>query len=71
MDPFIGEIRAFAFTFAPYGWATCDGQIMNINQSTALFSIIGNVFGGDGKTVLAGKHHVENDCIVAATFCQQ
>jgi microcystin-dependent protein len=53
MDPFIGEIRAFAFTFAPYGWATCDGQIMNINQSTALFSIIGNVFGGDGKTTFA------------------
>lgn len=52
-DPFIGEIRTFAFTFAPYGWATCDGQIMNIQQNPALFSIIGNVFGGDGRTTFA------------------
>lgn len=50
MDPFIGEIRAFAFTYAPLDWATCDGQIMNIQQNTALFSIIGNIYGGDGKT---------------------
>lgn len=49
-DPFIGEIRAFAFTYAPYGWATCDGQIMNVQQNTALFSIIGNTYGGDGRT---------------------
>jgi len=52
-DPFIGEIRAFAFTYAPQYWATCDGQIMNIQQNTALFSIIGNIFGGDGKTNFA------------------
>jgi microcystin-dependent protein len=49
-DPFIGEIRAFAFTYAPYGWATCDGQIMNINQNSALYSILGTYFGGDGRT---------------------
>lgn len=49
-DPFIGEIRAFAFTYAPYGWATCDGQILQIQQNTALFSILGNTYGGDGKT---------------------
>lgn len=52
-DPFIGEIRAFAFNYAPYGWATCDGQIMNINQNSALFSLLSNKFGGDGKTNFA------------------
>lgn len=49
-DPFIGEIRVFGFNFAPYGWATCDGQILSISQNTALFSIIGNFYGGDGRT---------------------
>lgn len=49
-DPFIGEIRAFAFNYAPYGWATCDGQILNVVQNTALFSLLSNKFGGDGKT---------------------
>jgi microcystin-dependent protein len=49
-DPFIGEIRAFAFTYAPYGWATCDGQTMHIQQNTALFAVIGNRFGGNGST---------------------
>lgn len=49
-DPFIGEIRAFAFTYAPKGWATCDGQILTIQQNTALYSILGTAYGGDGKT---------------------
>lgn len=49
-DPFIGEIRAFAFNYAPFGWATCDGQILNIVQNTALYSILGTYFGGDGRT---------------------
>ncbi|NTV15710.1 MAG: phage tail protein [Desulfobulbaceae bacterium] len=49
-DPFIGEIRAFAFTYAPYGWATCDGQAMQIVQNQALYSILGTYFGGDGRT---------------------
>jgi microcystin-dependent protein len=49
-DPFIGEIKAFAFNYAPIGWATCDGQILNIVQNTALFSLLSNTFGGDGKT---------------------
>lgn len=50
MDPFIGEIRLFAFQRVPYGWASCDGAQMQVNQNQALFSVIGNVFGGDGKT---------------------
>lgn len=49
-DPFIGEIRAFAFNYAPYGWATCDGQAMQIVQNQALYSLLGTYFGGDGRT---------------------
>ncbi len=53
MDPFIGEIRIFPFTFAPVGWAFCNGQILPIVQNTALFSILGTTYGGDGKTNFA------------------
>lgn len=49
-DPFIGEIRTFAFTYAPMGWATCNGQILQIQQNTALFSILGATYGGNGST---------------------
>jgi len=49
-DPFLGEIRAFAFTFAPMGWATCDGQLVQITQNQALYSILGITYGGDGKS---------------------
>ncbi len=47
-QPFIGEIRAFGFQFAPSQWAFCDGQLMAISQNDALFSILGTTFGGDG-----------------------
>jgi microcystin-dependent protein len=50
MDPFVAEIRAFGFNFAPRGWAFCDGQILPISQNTALFSLLGTNFGGDGKS---------------------
>jgi microcystin-dependent protein len=50
MDPFIGEIRLFGGNFAPVGWATCDGQLLSISQYTALFSILGTTFGGNGTT---------------------
>lgn len=50
MDPFIGEIRLFAGNFAPRGWAFCDGFLLPIAQNTALFSILGTSFGGDGRT---------------------
>jgi microcystin-dependent protein len=48
-DPFLAEIRIFAGNFAPQGWATCDGQLMAISQNTALFSLVGTYYGGDGK----------------------
>jgi microcystin-dependent protein len=50
MNPFIGEIRIFAGNFAPNGWALCNGQLMAISQNTALFSLLGTYYGGDGKT---------------------
>ena len=53
MDPFVAEIRIFAFNFAPKGWATCDGQLLPISQNTALFSLLGTTFGGDGKSTFA------------------
>lgn len=52
-DPFVGEIRMGAWTFAPTGWAFCDGQLMPIAQNTALFSLLGTYYGGDGKTTFA------------------
>lgn len=49
-DPFLAEIRVFGFNFPPKGWAECDGQLMPISQNTALFSLLGTNFGGDGKS---------------------
>jgi microcystin-dependent protein len=52
-DPFVGEIAIVAFDFAPVGWAHCDGQLMPIAQNTALFSLIGTYYGGNGQTTFA------------------
>jgi microcystin-dependent protein len=52
-DPFVAEIRIFGFSFAPKGWAFCDGQLLPISQNTALFSLLGTVYGGDGKSTFA------------------
>jgi len=49
-DPFIGEIRMVGFNFAPRGWALCDGQLLPISQNAALFSLLGTIYGGDGRT---------------------
>ena len=53
MDPFVAEIRIVPFNFAPKGWAFCDGQIMPLSQNTALFALLGTVYGGDGKSTFA------------------
>ena len=52
-EPFIAEIRIFAGNFAPRNWAFCDGQLLPISQHTALFSLIGTTYGGDGRTTTA------------------
>lgn len=52
-DQFLGEIRIVGFNFAPTGWATCDGQLIPLSQNTALFSLLGTFYGGDGKSTFA------------------
>lgn len=52
-DPFVAEIRIMGFNFAPKGWAFCEGQLLPISQNTALFSLLGTTFGGDGKSNFA------------------
>src|SRR3982075_996448 len=52
-DPFVAEIRIFPFNFAPKGWAFCHGQLLPISQNTALFSLLGTTYGGDGKSTFA------------------
>ena len=52
-NPFVAEIRIFGFNFAPRGWAFCNGQILPLSQNTALFSLLGTTYGGDGKSNFA------------------
>jgi microcystin-dependent protein len=52
-SPFVAEITIFAFNFAPKGWALCQGQLLPISQNTALFSLLGTMYGGDGKSTFA------------------
>ena len=52
-DPFVAEIRIVGFNFAPTGWAFCNGQILPISQNTALFSLLGTTYGGDGRSTFA------------------
>jgi microcystin-dependent protein len=52
-NPFVAEIRIFPFNFAPKGWAFCDGQLLALSQNTALFSLLGTTYGGDGKATFA------------------
>ena len=49
-EPYVGEIRMFAGNFAPRGWAFCDGQLLAVSQNDALFSLLGTIYGGDGRT---------------------
>jgi microcystin-dependent protein len=51
--PFIGQIQAFPFSFAPQGWLPCNGQLLPIQQNTALYDLIGTTYGGDGQTTFA------------------
>ena len=53
MDPFLAEIRIFPWVFAPRGWAECSGQLLSISQNTALFSLLGTYYGGDGRSTFA------------------
>ena len=59
-DPFVAEIRIFGFNFPPTGWAFCNGQLMPISQNTALFSLLGTTYGGDGKSTFALPNMQDN-----------
>ena len=59
-DAFVAEIRVFPFNFAPKGWAFCDGQLLPISQNTALFSLIGTSYGGDGMKTFALPNLLNN-----------
>jgi microcystin-dependent protein len=52
-EPFIGQIQYFGFSFTPRGWAACDGQLLPVSSNSALFSLIGTTYGGDGRTTFA------------------
>jgi len=52
-EPYLGDIKIFGFNFPPRGWATCDGQILPIDQNQSLFSLLGTMYGGDGRTNFA------------------
>jgi microcystin-dependent protein len=52
-NPFVGEVETFAFNFCPVGWSTLNGQVLQISQNTALFSLLGTTYGGDGITTFA------------------
>jgi microcystin-dependent protein len=53
VQPFIGQIQAFPFSFAPQGWLSCNGQLLPIQQNTALYQLIGTLYGGDGQSTFA------------------
>lgn len=66
VEPFLGEVRVFAFDYAPKGWAACDGAVQAISQNQALFALLGTSFGGDGRTTfglpdLRGRVGVHTD----------
>ena len=62
-DPFVGEVRLFAGTFAPQGWALCDGRLLAISQSEVLYALIGTTYGGDGQTTF-GLPDLRSRCAV-------
>ncbi|MBS0206164.1 MAG: phage tail protein [Planctomycetes bacterium] len=63
MDPFVAEVRMFPFNFAPKGWAFCDGQLLPISQNTALFSLLGTTYGGDGKSTF-GLPNIQGNAVM-------
>ena len=61
-SPFVAEIRVFGFNFAPTGWAQCNGQLLPLSQNTALFSLLGTMYGGDGKSTFA-LPNIQSSCV--------
>jgi microcystin-dependent protein len=69
MEPFIGEIRLFPYTFAPVGWHVCNGATIAISTNLPLFSLLGAAFGGDGKTNFAVPNLLDKVPISQGIYC--
>ena len=69
MDPILGTIQLFAFNFVPRGWMPCDGTLLQINQNTALFSLVGTTYGGDGRTTFGLPNLKGKEPIAGAIYC--
>ena len=69
MEPFLGQIQLFAFNYAPTGWSFCDGTLLPINQNTALFSLLGTIYGGDGITTFALPQLKGKEPVDGANYC--
>lgn len=62
-DPFVAEVRIFPFNFPPRGWAFCNGQLLPLSQNTALFSLLGTTYGGDGRSTFA-LPNLQGSCVI-------
>ncbi len=69
MEPFLGQIEAFPYNFAPRGWMVCTGQLLPINQNQALFALIGTNFGGDGRTTFALPNLKGKEPLAGLRYC--
>lgn len=69
MDPILGQIQLFAFNFAPKGWMLCDGRLLPIRQNTAVFSLLGTTYGGDGRTTFALPNLTGKEPAPGSVYC--
>jgi microcystin-dependent protein len=69
MDPILGQIQLFAFNFTPKGWLLCDGSLLQINQNSALFALLGTTYGGDGRTTFAVPSLKGKEPIAGCAYC--
>lgn len=69
MDPILGQIQLFAFSYAPKGWMPCDGTLLPINQNTAVFSLFGTTYGGDGRTTFALPDLRGKEPVPGSAYC--
>ena len=69
MDPILGQIQLFAFNFAPKGWMFCDGKMLQISMYTAVFSLVGTTYGGDGKSTFALPNLKGKEPIAGSSYC--
>jgi microcystin-dependent protein len=69
MDPLLGSIQLFAFNFAPVGWRLCDGTLLSIGENSAVFSLLGTTYGGNGTTTFALPNLKGKEPVPGSVFC--